>query len=213
MSTPLQVLVIENRPGVADDAIAELTDAGHDVHRCHDHGEGAFPCRGLRGDQPCPLDGPVDVALLVRRGPEPRPTEFEVGVTCARRGGVPVVEDGAGSLDPFASQVAARVCLGVGVVQSVEDAAQAATAPLELAVEQSLAPLLLAHDLPSDTVHASARWVGDSLRIRLDSSHHLSTQLRGQMCVAAVARAQRVARRHRSIEVGCSVVAPAGSTY
>src|SRR3546814_9180958 len=59
----------------------------------HEPGEPAFPCKGLVDPSSCPLEGHIDVALLVRPRIAPRPTAVEDGVTCALRAGVPLVED------------------------------------------------------------------------------------------------------------------------
>src|SRR5690606_14351178 len=35
---PLNIMLVESRGGAAEDTVAELTAAGHRVHRCHEHG-------------------------------------------------------------------------------------------------------------------------------------------------------------------------------
>jgi hypothetical protein len=107
MTTTLDVLVIGGRS--SEDAATTLTARGHRVHRCHEIGEDAFPCVGLTEPDACPLEGAIDVALLVRRGVHPHPRPEEDGVRCALRAGVPVVEDGLDVLDPYADWIARRV--------------------------------------------------------------------------------------------------------
>jgi hypothetical protein len=104
----MDVMLIENRPGAGDPSAAALVAAGHRVHRCHDHTEDAFPCRGVIDDSACPLSRGAQVALLVRQGVTPRPTAFEQGVHCALRAGLPVVEEGAAVLDPYGPWLAGR---------------------------------------------------------------------------------------------------------
>ncbi len=105
---PLDVLVIENRPGVAGHDVETLAGAGHRVHRCHDDQADAFPCRVIDGGT-CPVDDGVDVALVVRRGVAPQPTPWEAGISCAIRAGVPLVEAGLDVLDPYEPYLAGRV--------------------------------------------------------------------------------------------------------
>ena len=66
----MKVLVLEAEPGAAADSIARLEASGHEVVRCHEAGDAAFPCAGLHADRACPLEGDgVDVAVTVRRHP------------------------------------------------------------------------------------------------------------------------------------------------
>lgn len=96
----MRVLLIESDSRAGDPAVLHLEAAGHDVVLCPDRGEPVFPCRGLFGC--CPLDeAPVDVALLVRAHPWPRPTPREFGVTCALRRHVPLVVAGMLALNPY----------------------------------------------------------------------------------------------------------------
>jgi hypothetical protein len=104
----LDVLVIENRPGVADHDTEARAAAGHRVHRCHDDRAQSFPCRVLDGGS-CPVDDGVDVALVVRRGVTPHPSPWESGVSCVLRAGVPLVEAGLDVLDPYEPYLASRV--------------------------------------------------------------------------------------------------------
>lgn len=129
MNGTLDVLVLENGPGGARDAIDELEAAGHRVHRCHELGAASFPCRGVVDPSDCPLEGPVDVALLVRHHVHPQPSPLEDGVACALKAGVPVVEEGPGILDPYDPWITGRV-EGTSVVQACEAAVAAAFQPL-----------------------------------------------------------------------------------
>jgi hypothetical protein len=81
---------------------AELTSEGHRVFRCHEQGLPAFPCNGLHPSSSCPLDEhPMDVAVVVRQHPWPRPTLLEDCVSCALRHHVPLVVTGATALNPY----------------------------------------------------------------------------------------------------------------
>ncbi len=140
------VLVAETDPHRADDAIAELRDAGHDVVRCHEHGLPAFPCNALCEDSSCPLDvAPgVDLVLDYRAHPYPRPTPFEDGVSCAARRHIPIVVAGASVLNPFARWTTAIA----GRDSVIEACEHAASAPIESLSDVARAKVrqLLSHD-------------------------------------------------------------------
>ncbi|MCL4292423.1 MAG: hypothetical protein KJ056_05270 [Acidimicrobiia bacterium] len=123
----MKVLVLENIDRAADTAIEALEAAGHEVSRCHEPGQPAFPCTELSEPGSCPIEnGPVDVALTVRSGTA-APTCLEDGVSCARRAHIPLVVAGDVAPNPFA-RFAAEVVEGVaGVVGACE---RAAAAPL-----------------------------------------------------------------------------------
>ncbi len=152
MTRPLDVLLLENRPGVGLAEQAALEDAGHRVHRCHEPGDEEFPCKGMTDRGTCPMDGPIDVTLLVRRGVSPRPTPFEDGVRCASRRDVPIVEHGSDALDPYAPWVAHRVGLGESVVTECVLAADRSNDPLRRAMLDRVRPVLSAASIDPDTV-------------------------------------------------------------
>lgn len=87
-----RALLITSDDEPATEIQRALNDAGFDVRRCVEDGSSGFPCNGLVSGA-CPLDveGGVDVAVDVRQHPWPHPTRREAGVTCALRGGVPLV--------------------------------------------------------------------------------------------------------------------------
>jgi hypothetical protein len=92
----MRVLMLESHPGVAGDAVAQLTAAGHAVVRC-DTADRLYPCRGLMPGGECPLDEHVDVAVLVQ---EIGCHSLEHGAVCAARSRVPLIEVGAGGPTP-----------------------------------------------------------------------------------------------------------------
>src|SRR5690242_16358946 len=98
----LNVLVVENEPGAADAATAELRTAGHAVLSCHEAGVGAFPCKGVAEPNACPLRSQaVDVALVVRAGRRAQPNALEDGARCALVHRIPLVVAGDVVLDPY----------------------------------------------------------------------------------------------------------------
>lgn len=88
----MRVLVVEDRVGESIDLILDLVDAGHRVVRCQPVGETVEPCIGLAG-APCPLAEPVDVVVQLHDGDDDL-TLRELGIVCAGRAGVPIVNVG-----------------------------------------------------------------------------------------------------------------------
>ena len=109
MTKTLDVLVVGGDRVATEQACERLEEQGHVVHRCHGPGAEGFPCIGMADAVACPLDGGIDVALLVRRGVRAEPTPEEDGARCAIRAGIPLVEDGTDVLDPFDRWVVERV--------------------------------------------------------------------------------------------------------
>lgn len=109
---------------VPDGAVADaLAAAGHDVVRCSPSGARQFPCVGLTGR--CPLDGSVDVAVVVHDRPSTEVDAGEVGAICALRDGIPVVVAGNGAHSPL-REVASAVATSIDdVVPACERAIEA----------------------------------------------------------------------------------------
>ena len=84
----MRVLMLESHRGIANDAVAEMTEAGYTIVRC-DTSDRRVPCRGLAAGGECPLDEYVDVAVLVQ---EIGTCHVEHGAVCAARSRVPVIE-------------------------------------------------------------------------------------------------------------------------
>ena len=168
MTTPLDVLVMETHGHYADVAVAELEGAGHRVHRCFGADDMGFPCRGVTDPEGCPIDRGVDVALVVRPRVVPRTTPLEVGVTCALRAGVPVVEKGRAELDPYASWIARRVDDG-GVVAACEEAVEEGWSALRDRIERRALHLLpdVTGTASPGPIDCSLERQGSTLKVRL----------------------------------------------
>lgn len=102
----MDVLLIESSPGLGRRSAERLRDAGHRVFRCVDEvpadapvdetAPAGPPCRGLHEGGTCPMDETtLDVAVLVRVGPELRVGEH--GAICAARHRIPLVVAGDAS--------------------------------------------------------------------------------------------------------------------
>lgn len=126
MTDNLRVLLTETDRRAADHLAQEFESAGHEVHRCRDSGEPSFPCRGVAGPEPCPLEGGIDVAVAYRAHPYPKPTTREDGISCALRHEIPVVVAGQTGLNPFGEWTKATAPEG----DAVSSAEWAARAPL-----------------------------------------------------------------------------------
>lgn len=123
----MKVLVMETASEAADHAVEALVAAGHDVVRCHERGERAFPCAGLAGHTAaCPVTSQeIDVALTVRSHPRSQPAPLEDGVSCALRHHIPLVVAGHTALNPF-EDFACEVVDDGDLVAACERAAVAA---------------------------------------------------------------------------------------
>lgn len=196
---PLDIMLVESRSNAAEKAVAELTAAGHRVHRCHEHGASSFPCAGVLDHDRCPIDGGVDVALLVRREDSTEPTVWEHGVSCALRAGVPVVEDGPAETDPYREWIAARVG-GGSVAATVENVAQRAFDPLVRTIEARTRRLIeSAHIDPGDVT-----WVvesrGHELAIRLDGPR-MTRQLQQAIAVRVLDALRSIPQTYGQVDV------------
>lgn len=168
MPKPMDVLVVESHPHVADRAVNALEEAGHRVHRCYDEAARGFPCRGVVELASCPLTGSIDVALVVRLRINPRPTRLEDGVRCAIRAGIPIVEDGTEILDPYTPWISERVRRGADVVQACQRATSAELEPLSSSIRDRIAALLTSGAIDRDSVQCRIEETGHRLDVHLE---------------------------------------------
>lgn len=90
----MRVLVVEDTIGSSTDLVLDLVEAGHQVVRCQPIGADVVPCAGLAAPHgSCPLDAPVHVVVQVHDRVEEL-TMRELGVVCAGRAGIPIVNVG-----------------------------------------------------------------------------------------------------------------------
>lgn len=183
MTKPLNVLLIEARPGDGAVDADRLEAAGHRIHRCWPAGEGRHGdeqhrslCSGVT-EGACPVDEGIDVALLVRRRITVRPTATEAGVSCALRAGIPVVEDGPDVLDPFEPWITARA--GDDVAASCAEAVERGFEPLRADIRGRTSGVLRAAGIDPGLVEPVV------------SLHHprLTVTLRGPVVTTAVQQA------------------------
>lgn len=85
----MKLLLLEAMPGIGRSIHEQLTAAGHLVSTCHDS-ETNGPCRSVSAGADCPLNSPVDLAVVVR--PDGMAdTLLEMGAVCAERHRIPVM--------------------------------------------------------------------------------------------------------------------------
>jgi hypothetical protein len=207
MTKTLDVLVMETRGHYADTSVAELEQAGHRVHRCFGPEDKGFPCRGVTAPDACPVDQGVDVALVVRPRVVPQATPLESGVSCALRAGVPVVEQGQGTLDPFESWITRRVDEG-GLVAACEEAVLTGWSALRDRIERR-ATRLLAGTAWEGPIGCAVERDGRRLKVRL-SGPPLDEAVVHALSVRALDAVRAEGHRHQEIDVTYAPVTEEG---
>jgi hypothetical protein len=150
----VRVLVVGTRPEAMEHTGELLREAGHEVVTCHETGEPAFPCRGLRHEE-CPLDGPgVDVVVSARDRALPTPTSFEDGAACALRHHVPMVVHGFTSAHPYDEWSPAESRDDAGLAAVAQEVAQAPLPEHSEVARATARQVLDAAHLPSAGVDA-----------------------------------------------------------
>lgn len=207
MARHLDVLALENRRGDARVAISELEARGHRVQRCHEDGEAPFPCRGVVDPNDCPLEGPIDVALVVRHHIRPHPSDDESGVACAIRAGVPVVEQGSSILDPFDAWITARVD-DLSVADTCEQAVTLFHEPLIADIRRRCTPLLDAAGIDPSKVACAIELDWPQLRVRIALPAPVSSGMRDSMAVRALDAVRAGRRSYEKVNVQVREVEP-----
>lgn len=204
MDDTLDILVLQAQPHTDDQAVEALEAAGHRVHRCHDEDATSFPCRGALESTACPLLVEPDVALLMRRGVRPQPTALEVGVTCALRAGVPIVELGTDLLDPFAPWVSHRIASAKEAPEACMEAAQLGREPLRKAVRDRLYSLLAAADVDPAAVECTITGGSSSLHVHIDLPQAVTLRLEHAIAVRVLDAIRASGRTYGHIDVSVS---------
>lgn len=197
-TNPLDVLVVESHQGAANEAEAVLLAAGHRVHRCYGPDDVGFPCTAITDRGSCPIDGGVDVALLVRRQVLPRATSLEVGVTCAIRAGIPVAESGPDTLDPYEPWLTVRSD-GDDIVADVVATAQRGLDPLREDIRGRAATVLPEGSDP-EAIACRFERHGPELLVHL-SGPRLHDEVTQAMAVRALDAVGRSGRTFTQVDV------------
>lgn len=190
----MKVMMLESDQGAADDAIDELEAAGHEILRCHESGLDAFPCNALLEDGRCPVQSGVDVAVVYRAHPWPRPRPLERGIECALRDHIPVVIAGSAALHPF-DGYATAVARETDNLHDVILAAAHGPLTRESHVATTAAHVALKRkELPSEGVSATAKRVNGRLRVEVLGTGELDHAVRSSLAVEVLAALRRINR-------------------
>jgi hypothetical protein len=185
--TALRVLVTEDVRGAADEAVAELEQAGHTVLRCCEPTGAAFPCAALRDGSRCPLDAQIDVALAVRRHSHPRPTRREVGVSCALKARVPLVVAGHGGCDPFAQWESEFLPRTHQIVEACERVARAPLWEHGRRADRAIREVLRTHGYRGVSAPVTVQRLDGRLVVHVRATKEIPKQLHGMISVRIVA--------------------------
>ncbi len=199
MTRPLDVLVIESRPGAAGEATRALESAGHHTVTCYrSRDRAAFPCRAVLDPADCPLDAGADVALLVRaRNADPGPREQ--GASCAIRAGVPLVEAGPSVLDPYEPYLARRV--EGDVVAACEATHSAELTALRQHILDLVRPVLAAAHVLIAEVTCRIEPLGRALHVRFGIPGPVPPELRQVLAVRTLDALRDGRRRYDDVSV------------
>ncbi|HEX5614522.1 MAG TPA: hypothetical protein VFZ83_05155 [Acidimicrobiia bacterium] len=201
MATKLHVLVLESERGAADAAVEELEHAGHAVHRCHEAGVAAFPCKGLDGDA-CPMDGaPIDVALTVRSRPRSQPAPHEDGVRCALQRHIPLVVAGSKVLNPFEPWAAEVLDRTYNVVEPCERAAAAPLARHSDRAHRALLAVLAHHDIRGLSPHVDVFRRAGALEVRVHGAADMEHGVRAMASVRIIGALRELDHTATGIDV------------
>jgi hypothetical protein len=126
----------------------------------------------------------MDVAVLVRRPLEPAPTHREDGVLCARRAGVPIVEQGPEHPDPWSPWIDVRLDADSTELALVAAAAARwVDAPARAAIHRILAPLLQAAGMDETAMMCRIERAGTGLAVHVTLPMPADVRLRSAIGV------------------------------
>jgi hypothetical protein len=206
MTNPLEVLVLESEPAAADAAIEALTAAGHSVHRCHEPGAPAFPCRALTNDD-CPLArGTVDVAITVRARPRSVPGALEDGVSCALQHRVPVVVSGRVARNPYDEFATAVIDSSDDVVDAVESAARGSLRRHALLAAVAARAVLAQRGDSDPEIHTEAHRHAGAVRVDIIVAPTVDRSSRDMVATRAHAALRAYDRHARQIDIAVDTV-------
>jgi hypothetical protein len=185
----MRVLLLHD--GTPDTGVADaLRASGHRLVRCSEPGRPAFPCAGLEGA--CPLDGTVDVTVVVHDRPTSEIVTSAVGAVCSLRDAVPLVLAGNGYSSPF-------LCRCDAVAVSVDDVPAACERAVAAAERRASHDVTAAAGRPAAVTRR-----GDAVKVVLApgaTSRHT---------VLAHQAAARLFPSARTIDVSAGVESPKG---
>jgi len=196
----MRVLVVGTGPNEVARASDALSRAGHEVVRCHEDDEPAFPCAALREDRGCPFErAPVDVVLDVHDSPTRTPSAYEDGVACGVRQHLPLVVAGSAE-HPYSRWTTREVGRDDDLVAVCEEAA-ASPSEAHGVVATRAAHDSLAHAGVDPTgTAASVHHRGGSLLVRLTLPEH-PEPLESMVVARVVSAVREYDDRARGVDV------------
>lgn len=203
----MDVLVIEDTPGAAEATVAELEAAGHHVHRCFDEGGSPYPCKAAGEHGRCPLDLPVDVAVLARTHIGLSLTLHERGASCVLRAGIPMVATESEPLDPLADWLSD---VDRGDIVATCRAVAGTRARLEATVLQSISDVVSDEGVDPADVACHIEVHEDSMVIRLTCPTDLPTWAKAVIVARVLDTVSGSLRRVDHVRV--DVVGPGGGS-
>jgi hypothetical protein len=196
----MQVLLLEHGTSAECDVESSLAAAGHEVLRCHEPGDAAFPCVGLLHPGACPLDGgSIAVAVDVSPAHLDYP-EHNDGITCAVRRDIPVVRVGDepdGPIEPYVSRSVRRD----DVVAAVETVGTGPLPEHSKVAHAALVDTLERHGFSAAGAWASASRNGVGVKVELASREALPESLRQAAAVRVLAAVNRLDHHAPTVSV------------
>jgi hypothetical protein len=150
----------------------------------------------LDTDGRCPIDGGIDVVVLVRAPLEAVATHLETGALCARRAGIPIVEQGPEHPDPWSTWVEVRLdhdSDDLGLIAAA--AAGRADAPVRAAICRTLAPLLQAAGMDHTAITCRIERVGTGMAVHVALPMPADARLRSAIGVRVLDALRATATR------------------
>jgi hypothetical protein len=188
----MRVLIVGTLPRSIDNAEQRLRDAGHEVARCTESGQPAFPCAALT-ERGCPLEiAPVDVVLDARELAEAPQSPFEAGASCALQRRVPLVT--AGAAHPYARWAVATLGPDDDIVAGCEAAASSPSASHSAVATDAACAALEKAGVAADDTRATVLRRNGGLHVLLEL--HDSAPALDDMIAVRVAGAVRAFDSH-----------------
>ena len=207
MTTRLDVLVLDDgiEHATASAAGAVLEAAGHRVHRCHPPGAGPFPCTGIAGDAPCPIQTGVDVAVVFGGAPggwtEPGGA-VPTGLVCAAREGIPLVTE-----QPVEVEGITTYAIGADgdIATAVRRASDHRFDGIRARIERVIARPLRNAGIDPAAVRCAVERDGATIRVRLEGPE-AARALRQAIAVRAFDAIRPTRRTHTRVELTYTAV-------
>ena len=204
----MRILWLETQPGAGAEDARLLTEAGHDVVRCHDEPGQAFPCAALTSTCPMDASGRVDVVLDARAG-SVHEAPPDMGAVCAFRRGIPVLVSGCDH-NPYPGWATTREQgepLTDAAARAIADGLERRAAPLRDEARR----LLEQAGVSADAVDVVVRPAGQAARITIQLPDGVSDDLANHIATRVHAVDKARPSPESILDVGVRVGVPASA--